>query len=282
MSFVSANGLSLHVETFGRTDDPPLLLIAGLGAQCINYPDPWCAQFADLGLFVVRFDNRDIGLSDRFDGEYTLADMADDAVGVLDALGLDSAHVWGSSMGGMIAQTMAIASPQRVRSLISVQSTPGDPSVGQSDPEALAAIISTFAPAADRSAAIDAAVELSRVLINNDDVFDRQLQVERAEAAYDRSSDRSGVARQAGAVIGATDRSAGLAALDVATLVIHGNRDPLIDISGGRRTAELVSNARFVEVDGMGHDLTPCFWKIFTDAVAEHLRTIEPALGSRA
>jgi pimeloyl-ACP methyl ester carboxylesterase len=113
-------------------------------------------------------------------------------------------------------------------------------------------------------------------------VFDRQLQVERAEAAYDRSSDRSGVARQAGAVIGATDRSAGLAALDVATLVIHGNRDPLIDISGGRRTAELVPNARFVEVDGMGHDLTPCFWKIFTDAVAEHLRTIEPALGSRA
>lgn len=282
MSIVSANGLSLHVETFGRADDAPLLLIAGLGAQCINYPDPWCAQFADLGLFVVRFDNRDIGLSDRFDGEYTLADMADDAVGVLDALGLDSAHVWGSSMGGMIAQTMAIASPHRVRSLISVQSTPGDPSVGQADPEALAAIISTFTPAGDRVAAIDAAVELSRVLINNDDVFDRPLQAERAEAAYDRSSDRSVVARQAGAVIGATDRSAGLAALDVATLVIHGNRDPLIDISGGRRTAELVPNARFVEVDGMGHDLTPCFWKIFTDAVADHLRPIEPALRSRA
>ena len=185
-------------------------------------------------------------------------------------------------MGGMIAQTMAIASPHRVRSLISVQSTPGDPSVGQADPEALAAIISTFTPAGDRVAAIDAAVELSRVLINNDDVFDRPLQAERAEAAYDRSSDRSVVARQAGAVIGATDRSAGLAALDVATLVIHGNRDPLIDISGGRRTAELVPNARFVEVDGMGHDLTPCFWQVFTDAVAEHLRTIEPALGSRA
>lgn len=185
-------------------------------------------------------------------------------------------------MGGMIAQTMAIASPHRVRSLISVQSTPGDPSVGQADPEALAAIISTFTPAGDRVAAIDAAVELSRVLINNDDVFDRPLQAERAEAAYDRSSDRSVVARQAGAVIGATDRSAGLAALDVATLVIHGNRDPLIDISGGRRTAELVPNARFVEVDGMGHDLTPCFWKIFTDAVADHLRPIEPALRSRA
>ena len=261
------SGIVLWFETFGDPADPALLLINGLSSQALNFDEEWCRSFADRGLHVIRFDNRDVGLSTHMDPDasYLLSDMADDAVGLLDHLGIDCAHIWGTSMGGMIAQTIAIEHPQRVVTLTSVQSTTGEPEVGQPAPDALSELMTALAPTTDRAAAIEAAVNGTRVLTNNPEIFDADRMARRHAVFYDRAHDPAGVARQAMAVMASGDRRAGLAALDVPTLVIHGDLDPLIDISGGRRTAELVPGARFVEVEGMGHDLTPIFWNRYID-----------------
>ncbi len=279
MPSAPVNGIEIYYDEFGAVDDPVLVLMAGLGGQLLNYPDEFCLAFVDRGMRVVRFDNRDAGLSTHLpDGtSYTLDDMAADVFGLLDHLGVAQAHVWGSSLGGMIAQTMAIAHPERVRSLISVQSTTGEPGVGQPDPAALAEIIESTQPSSGREEAVAKAARLYEVLQNNPGVTDPEALRIRAEANYDRSYDPAAGARQVGAVLLATPRAEALAVLDVPTLVIHGNRDPLIDISGGRRTAELVPGATFLEVDGMGHDLAPVFWSQYVDAVVAHVAAVETA-----
>lgn len=279
MPIAPVNGIEIYYDDIGSPDDPALVLIAGLGSQLLNYPDELCLAFVDRGMRVVRFDNRDAGLSTQLaDGDaYTLSDMADDVLGLLDHLGIAQAHVWGSSLGGMIAQTLAIDHPDRVRSLISVQSTTGEPDVGLADPDALAKTIAFTEPAADREAAVAQAVGMFEVLLNNPETTDLEALRIRAEANYDRSYRPAGSTRQVGAVLTAPSRVEGLARLTVSTLVIHGNRDPLIDISGGRRTAELVPGATFLEIDGMGHDLTPVFWSQYVDAVIAHVANIETA-----
>ena len=277
MPLAPVNDLEIYYDSFGDPADPTLILIAGLGAQLLNYPDELCLAFVDRFIRVVRFDNRDAGLSTHLapDSSYTLDDMAGDVLGLMDHLDIEQAHIWGSSMGGMIAQTLAITQPGRVRSLISVQSTTGEADVGQPDHDALLAILASAEPVADRDDAIAKAAALSDVLVNNPLVSDAEAQRLKAALVYDRSYDPGGSARQLGAVVAATSRADGLARLGMPALVIHGNRDPLIDISGGRRTAELIPQSTFVEIDGMGHDLTPVFWTQYVDAVVAHVAEIE-------
>lgn len=271
------SGITLWFETFGDPTDPALLLVCGLGAQALNFDVELCESFVDRGLHVIRFDNRDAGLSTHLDDDpgYTLSDMAADAIGLLDHLAIERAHVWGSSMGGMIVQTMAIEHPGRLVTMTSVQSSTGEAEVGQHSPDAVAGLLSALEPAPDRASAIDNAVSMTRVLTNNADIFDPDRIRRRHEAFYDRAHDPAGLGRQAMAVMASGDRAAGLAAIDLPTLVMHGDLDPLVDISGGRRTAELIAGARFVEVEGMGHDLTPVFWNRYID---ETIRLIAASL----
>jgi pimeloyl-ACP methyl ester carboxylesterase len=254
----------IYYESFGESTDPTLLLVNGLGSQCINYAPEWCEMFRQEGFHVVRFDNRDVGLSTKPDAEYTLADMANDAVAVLDAVGADAAHVMGCSMGGMIVQRMAIDHPDRLLSLTSVMSRTGEPGYGDSSPAALAFL--TAPPASSRSEYIDNQVAAHHVYGSKPEWLDDDAIRARAAAAYDRCFNPPGVRRQMMAVAHDGSRAEGLAELDLPTLVIHGSRDTLIDPSGGRRTAELIPGARYVEIDGMGHDYPPPVWPEWVDA----------------
>src|SRR3954454_2077654 len=274
--------LELAYETFGDRDDPPLLLVMGLATQMIGWPDEFCAGLAERGLFVIRFDNRDIGLSthlddrgapdilaiiggDRSNVPYPLADLADDAVGLLDALSLDSAHVVGASMGGMVAQLVAIRHPDRVRSLTSIMSTTGDPSVGMPSEAAMGVLLAP--PAPDREAAIQRAVDTYRVIGSPGFEFDERALRERAALSYDRRYNPAGVARQLAAILTAPDRTADLGALDVPTLVVHGQADALVNVSGGRATAAAVPGAELLVLEGMGHDLPRALWPEITDRI---------------
>ncbi|MFN8052954.1 MAG: alpha/beta hydrolase [Acidimicrobiales bacterium] len=281
MPIAAVNGIEIYYDEFGDPGDPALLLMAGLGSQLLNYPDELCLAFADRYMRVVRFDNRDAGLSTHLpEGTvYSLSDMAADVVGLMDHLGIERAHLWGSSLGGMVAQTVAIEHPERLASLISVQSTTGEPDVGQPDPDALGQLMASIEPAANREEAIEKSIRLFEVLVNNPAVSDAEAHRIKAEAMYDRAYDPAGGSRQAMAVVTAPSRVEGLSHLPMPVLVIHGNRDPVIGISGGRRTAELVPNGTFLEVDGMGHDLTPVFWSQYVDAVVAHVAAIETGAG---
>lgn len=279
MPTTSANGIELYFDTFGDPADPTLLMVSGLGAQCVAYDDELCQALAATGRHVVRYDNRDVGLSTHLEGApadalgamaaavtgepvqaaYTLADMAADGVALLDALDIDEAHVMGSSMGGMIAQTMAIEHPDRVRSLTSVMSTTGEPEVGTPSPECMTGLMSVMQPAEDRASRVEAAIALAR-LIGTPSVFDEARARTRAERFVDRSYDPTGTSRQLIAILASGSRVDGLRALDVPTVVLHGDADPLVDISGGRRTAELVPGAEFRLMEHMGHDLPPQYW----------------------
>ncbi len=256
--------VELYFESFGSPDDPTLLLVNGLGSQCINYDEQWCEKFVARGVRIVRFDNRDTGLSSKLDGiEYTLHDMADDAVAVLDAVGAERAHVMGCSMGGMIVQRLAIDNPERVRTMTSVMSRTGEPEYGQSSPEALAVL--TRKPAQSREEYVEQHVAAHGVYGSKPEWIDEQYLRERAARAYDRCFCPAGVARQMKAVARDGDRAAELRALTVPTLVLHGDRDTLIDPSGGRRTAELIPGARYVEIEGMGHDYPRAVWDRWVD-----------------
>jgi pimeloyl-ACP methyl ester carboxylesterase len=242
------------------------------------------------GLHVIRFDNRDVGLSTHlnhapapdvmaaFSGDisaasYTLSTMAEDTVGLLDALELDSAHIVGASMGGMIAQTVAIEHPDRVRSLTSIMSTTGDDAVGQATQEALAALL---APAArTRQEAIDRTISIFRVIGSPGFELDEADLRERAGLAYDRANDPDGVARQLVAIIASGDRTPRLRSVDVPTLVIHGADDPLVAASGGKATADAIPGADVVILDGMGHDLPRSLWPQITTRIAELVRRAE-------
>jgi pimeloyl-ACP methyl ester carboxylesterase len=262
----------IYYETFGDPGDPPLLLVNGLGGQCINYHEDWCAMFVARGLHVVRFDNRDVGLSSKFDsapegdhGEaYSISDMAGDAIAVLGAIGVERTHVMGLSMGGMIVQVMAIEHPHRLLSMTSVMSHTGEAGYGQPTPEAFARL--TAPPAVDRESFISGHVDGLRVW--GSPAFADEARWRRdAGRAFDRCFHPSGTMRQSRAILAAPPRAGLLRQVTTPTLVIHGDRDTLIDASGGRRTAELVPGARFEIIEGMGHDYPPQLWGRWVELV---------------
>jgi pimeloyl-ACP methyl ester carboxylesterase len=279
--------VALYFETFGQPDDPALLMVNGLGSQSINYRTEWCELFAARGFFVIRFDNRDVGLSTKFDEHpadmravvtalseerqpdvpYRVSDMADDCVAVLDELGIPRAHVMGVSMGGMIVQQLAIDHGDRLLSLTSVMSSTGDRDVGQATPEALA--ILTGPPATDRASHIARHLAGIRAY-GSPEHYDVERHTGYAGEAYDRCFHPPGVARQMVAIMSSGSRSDALGSVSVPALVLHGDQDRLVDISGGRRTAERIPGARFEVMEGMGHDYPPAYWDRWVDLVADH------------
>jgi len=284
MASTTANDITIEYETAGDPSHPPLLLIMGLGGQLIAWDDDFVAALVAKGFYVVRFDNRDVGLStwfdqagtpdlrDLFTGEvhpaYLLADRADDAAGLLDAMGIESAHILGVSMGGMITQSLAIGHPDRVRTMVSIMSTTGDPSVGQPSEDAIAALL--VAPPVDRDGAIETSVKTWKVIGSPGFPFHEDRVRADAGAAYDRATHPAGVARQMVAILSSPDRTPALLSLDVPTLVIHGESDPLVNPTGGKATAEAVPGAALWAIPGMGHDLPPELFGEIADRVAAH------------
>jgi pimeloyl-ACP methyl ester carboxylesterase len=281
-----ANGIDIEYEIFGAPDARPLLLIMGLGAQMIIWDDDFCEQLAARGHRVIRFDNRDIGLSTKLDAAgmpnlvaavgrrllgkpvgapYTLSDMAADTAGLLDALGIETADIVGASMGGMIAQTMAIEHPSRVRTLTSIMSTTGEPDLPQPTPEATAALL-TPVPT-DRAGNVERAVRVARVIGSPGFPFDEAYVRRRAARAYDRGFYPAGTARQLLAIIASGSRKAALEAVRVPALVIHGSDDPLAPLAGGIDTAEAIPGAELLILEGMGHDLPQPLWPRIIDAI---------------
>jgi pimeloyl-ACP methyl ester carboxylesterase len=268
--------VELWYESFGDPGLPTLLLVNGLGSQAVNYDEAWCRRFADEGFRVVRFDNRDVGLSSKLDGvDYSLADMADDALAVLDACGVGRAHVMGLSMGGMIVQRLAIDHPDRLVTLTSVMSRTGEAGYGDSSEEALAFL--TSPPPPDRAAYLERQVDALHVYGSKPEWLDDDDIRRRAGIAYDRCFCPAGVGRQMMAVVRDGSREEGLRSLALPTLVIHGSRDTLIDPSGGRRTAEVIPGARYVEIEGMGHDYPPAVWDTWVATWATFVRGSEAA-----
>lgn len=276
--------IEIEYDTYGSPDNPALLLVMGFTAQMIAWEPRFCEALAAGGRHVIRFDNRDCGLSGKLDGvavdsgavlsaslsgrelpavPYDLSDMANDAVGLLDALGIERAHVAGASMGGMIAQTIAIDHPERVRSLTSIMSSPGDQRVGKPTPEALEVLLA--APPSDRDEYI-ANSERTAVWCSK-----RHLDLaairQRAAAAYDRSFYPEGAPRQLAAIYASGDRTDRLAQLDVPTLVVHGRDDTLITPDAGEATAAAIPGAALLYLSDMGHDLPEPLWPIITAAM---------------
>ena len=251
--------VEIYYETFGDPGNPTLVLINGLGSQCINYAEPWCEKFAAEGYQVVRFDNRDTGLSSKLEGvDYSLADMANDVIAVLDALGVDRAHVMGVSMGGTIVQRLAIDHPDRLLSMTSAMSSTGEQDYGRSSPEALAVLMTP--PASSRDEYVENYLKSLTVYGSKPEWQDDGRNRARAEAAFDRCFHPAGLGRQVGAIMRDGSRADDLRNVRVPALVLHGSRDTLIDPSGGRRTAELIPGATYVEFDGMGHDYPLAVW----------------------
>jgi len=277
MSTATNGDVSIYYETFGEPDRPTLLLVNGLGSQCINYATEWCEMFAAEGYQVVRFDNRDVGLSSKLDDNpnYTTADMAADAVAVLDAIGVQRAHVMGCSMGGMIVQKLAINHPDRLLSMTSVMSRTGEPGYGDSSPEALAVLMAK--PAQSRQEYIDRHVAAHHVYGSKPEWLDEEFLAARAAAAYDRCFCSAGIGRQMRAVGTDGSRTGALRDVDVPALVIHGSRDTLIDPSGGRQTADVIPGARYVEIEGMGHDYPVAVWPQWVAIWADFARSAVPA-----
>lgn len=267
---VGPSGVDIACQRLGNPHDPAVLLIMGVAAQLIHWPDEFCQTLVDHGLYVIRFDNRDAGLSshmteappnlpavlagDLSSASYTLSDMAADAVGLLDALGIEKAHVVGASMGGAIAQTLAIEHPRRVRSLTSMMSTTGNMSVGQALPEVLREVFGGR-PAVTRDEVVELMLRAARAVGSPGYPADEREVATRAGHAFDRGHDPIGAARQGIASLASGDRTERLRDLKVPTLVIHGLADRMCDVSGGRATATAIPGAELVLIEGMGHDL---------------------------
>ena len=283
------SGIELEYRTTGDSSDPVLLVVNGYTSQLISWPQGYVDRIVAEGLFVVQFDNRDVGLSTKLDGQtvspdavleavlggeplppvpYTLSDMAADGIGLLDHLGVERAHIVGNSMGGMIVQTMAIEHPTRIASVVSVMSSTGDPAVGSPTPEAREALLAPSPPDRDGyiAASLNAKVYMSKKY------YDPEWMQAVAAAQYDRCFYPEGATRQLAAIYASGDRSAGLAELDVPMLVIHGRDDTLITPQGGERTAELVSGSRYLLLSDMGHDMPRPLWPVLADAIGGHVR----------
>jgi pimeloyl-ACP methyl ester carboxylesterase len=286
-----ANGIELAYEAFGDPADPTVLLVMGLGVQMLGWDADFCQLLAERGFCVVRFDNRDVGRSTKIEGGpppdimaaaggdvssagYTLDEMADDCVGLLDHLGVEGAHVVGASQGGMIAQALAIRHSERVSSLVSIMSTTGDRAVGQPHPEALPALLTR--PPPDRARFADFVVGAWRVIGSPGFALDEEALRARARASYDRGIHPDGTARQLVAILASGDRTEALRRLDVPTVVIHGTDDPLIDVSGGEATAAAIPGARLELIRGMGHDLPRQLWPRFVELIAENAARAVP------
>jgi len=278
-----ANSIEIAYETFGDPSGRPLLLVMGLATQMLAWHEEFCGALVDLGFHVVRFDNRDIGLSthlhdapppdvmaafggDTSSASYTLDDLADDAVALLDHLGIDRAHVVGASMGGMIAQTVAVRHPARVASLTSIMSTPS-PAVGSPTQEAMAVLFAP--PATSREQAVQRARATYEVIGSPAYPLDVAWLETISGEAYDRAYDPLGVARQLLAIHASGDRTPALRELSVPTLVVHGDADPLVQVAGGHATAEAVPDAELLVLEGMGHNMPRELWPQITEAIAK-------------
>ena len=289
MPNVTANGIRIEYDTFGDDSHPALLLIAGNGAQTIFWDEDFCGLLVNKGFFVIRFDNRDAGLSTKFEEAgipdfpaaikalmegktvetaYSLDDMADDAACLLDALGIEKAHICGASMGGMIAQVISYRHPKRVLSLVSIMSTTGNHDLPQGKPETIAAVL---APApGGRKAYIEHTMNVWRNIWSPGFPFEEERARTFIEKSYDRSYYPQGMARQNMAIIAGGDRRNQLSTIKVPALVIHGSDDPLIPVEGGKDTARVIPGAKLLIIDGMGHDMPKGVWAGIADAVSRH------------
>jgi pimeloyl-ACP methyl ester carboxylesterase len=288
MPVARSNGIEIEYEVIGPAENRPLLLIMGLGTQMIHWDEELCAELVAHGHRVIRFDNRDVGGSTKLDGDgvpkvlaamvaagrgaavdapYRLTDMAADAAGLLDALDIESAHVVGASLGGMIAQTLALEHPHRVRTLTSIMSTTGHPDLPAATPEAAAVLFQPAPP--DREGNIERAVRVFRTIGSPGFPFDEGRVRARAARAYDRCFHPAGVARQMIAIMASGSRRDALRTLRTPTLVVHGAEDPLIPLACGLDTAESIPGAELLIVEGMGHDLPRAVWPRLVDAVTQ-------------
>ncbi|MGE4651264.1 MAG: alpha/beta fold hydrolase [Myxococcota bacterium] len=279
MPKLPANGIEISYDSFGDENADPLLLIMGLGAQMLLWHEDFCEALAERGHWVIRYDNRDVGLSTCFDEAgvpdmaalaealtagktaeppYTVDDMADDGVGLLTGLGIQRAHICGASMGGMIAQTLAFNHPKRVRSLTSIMSTSGDPDLPPPKPHVIAKLLET--PPGDRESSIAHSVEVARTIGSPDFPTPEGELRERATLMFDRSFHPEGTARQLAAIVAQGSRREKLRALDVPALVIHGKADDLVPFEGGVDTLDCIEGAEALWIEGMGHDLPRPLW----------------------
>jgi pimeloyl-ACP methyl ester carboxylesterase len=286
---VEANGIELVYDTFGDPEAPPILLIMGLGCQMIDWKDGFCSLLAARGFHVIRFDNRDVGRSTRFDeaghpqiaamldalqrGEtvdalYRLSDLVDDAVGLLDALGIEKAHVVGLSMGGMIAQLMAAGHPDRVLTLTSIMSTTGEPGLPASTPEAWACLTAPLET--ELEPFLEQYIAKWRVYAGPGYPIDPDLARDHATRLFERGTHSAGRDRQMAAILASGSRKEALASVTCPTLVIHGDSDPVVGLEAGRATADAIAGAELLIVEGMGHDLAKGAWPLVVDAIARH------------
>jgi len=283
MPTAQTNGIELFYTEEGDPEADPLLLVMGLGAQLTAWPQQFIDELVDRRFRVVRPDNRDCGLSTHFDGlegnifdvladptraPYLLGEMAADAVGLLDHLGIEQAHVAGVSMGGMIAQTIAIEHGRRVRSLCSIMSTTGAPDVGMPTTEAMMAVLTPAPP--DREAVLERSLEVTAIIGSKTHPLDPEEVRRRNGAAYDRAFYPEGSARQLAAILASGDRTRALGRLRVPTVVIHGLQDTLIQSDGGRATAAAIPSSELIELADMGHDLPAHLWTVIADAIEKN------------
>ncbi|MBK9341875.1 MAG: alpha/beta hydrolase [Dehalococcoidia bacterium] len=289
MPTAPANGIEICYDTFGQPVNPALLLVMGLGGQMTAWEPDFCEALANAGFHVIRFDNRDTGLSTKMESapppdigkamtgdmssaSYTLWDMADDAVGLLDHLQLERAHIVGASMGGMIVQAIAIRHPHRVISMTSIMSTTGNPNVGQATPAAMTALMAP--PATSRDEAIERGKQSARIVGSPGYPSGDEVVAARIARDFDRCFYPIGVARQMLAVMATGDRSEALNTVTAPTLVIHGEDDPLVTLSGGQATAAAIPGARLVTFPGMGHDLPASLRAKFVEVITGHAASV--------
>jgi pimeloyl-ACP methyl ester carboxylesterase len=288
-----ANGIEIEYEAYGDESAPPVLLIMGLGAQLTLWPMPMVEQLVTRGYRVIRYDNRDVGLSTKFDDSpapamtaivgalmmgqkpdvpYLLADMAADAIGLLDAMGIERAHVMGASMGGMIAQMVAATYPDRVLSLTSIMSSTGNPALPPASPEAMA-VLTQRPEGADEESMVAHGVRAEKIIGSPGYPADEAELTERVRASFRRMHYPPGFARQMAAIVGSGDRRTALSTITTPTMVIHGADDPLVPVAAGRDTAAMIPGAKIVEIPGMGHNLPEALIPEVLDAfeqVAKH------------
>ncbi|MHA2398577.1 MAG: alpha/beta fold hydrolase [Promethearchaeota archaeon] len=266
-----ANGIELEYETFGDSSDKALLLVNGLGSQMIDWYLGFVLNLVGRGFYVIRFDNRDVGLSSKMEepdrAQYSLEDMADDAVGLLDALNIAKAHICGESMGGMIVQIIALRYPTRVLSLTSIMSSTGNPNIPRGDPE-VGKVLMQPAPS-DREGYVEYYVKLRRLLYGSFP-YDEDKNREISGRFYDRSFYPPGISRQSMAIMRSGNRKSHLSSIKVPTLIIHGTDDPVIPVEGGKDTHEAIPGSKLLIIEGMGHSFPQETWRQISAAIAEN------------